>query len=63
MDYYLEFSHLDAKAYMTGQGKGIKPNDYILLKFKSRPQRYQVKMIDYYSNPPDLWIALLNPIG
>lgn len=63
VDYFLEFSHLDAKVYMTGQGKGVKPNDYILLKFKSTPQRYQVEMIDYYSAPSDLWIALLNPIA
>lgn len=59
IDYYFEYSSLNAKACMTGQGKGIKPNDYILLQLNSTLQRYQIEIIDYYSQPSNVWIALL----
>ncbi|MBW4471950.1 MAG: hypothetical protein KME45_16310 [Stenomitos rutilans HA7619-LM2] len=48
---------------MTGQGKGIKPNDYILLQLESISRCYQVEVIDYYSQPSDMWIALLKSIA
>ncbi|MBW4691181.1 MAG: hypothetical protein KME27_05375 [Lyngbya sp. HA4199-MV5] len=63
VDYYFELSSLPTEAYMTGQGKGIKPDDYILLQLEAAPQCYQVEIIDYYSQPPDMWVALLKPIA
>ncbi|MEI2581633.1 hypothetical protein [Scytonema sp. PRP1] len=48
---------------MTGQGKGIKRGDYIILCNGSQSCRYQVEEIDYYSEPPDMWIALLNDVS
>jgi hypothetical protein len=62
VDYYFEFNHLEARAYMTGRGRGVKQNDRIILQLESVTQSYQVELIDYYSNPSDLWIALLKPI-
>ncbi|HAG84503.1 MAG TPA: hypothetical protein DCL61_25945 [Cyanobacteria bacterium UBA12227] len=50
------------KAYMTGQGQGIECGDYLILKEKSNGERYQVDKINYYSNPPDMWIALLKQV-
>ncbi|WP_339381337.1 hypothetical protein [Brasilonema sp. UFV-L1] len=47
---------------MTGQGKGVKRGDYIILRDSSNACRYQVEDIDYYSEPPDMWIALLQKV-
>ncbi|MBD2604537.1 hypothetical protein H6G81_08325 [Scytonema hofmannii FACHB-248] len=59
-DYVFESVNDLKKGYMTGQGKGIKRGDYIFLKNGSDSCRYQVEEIDYYSNPADMWIALLS---
>ncbi|MEQ8974727.1 MAG: hypothetical protein RIE73_30620 [Coleofasciculus sp. C1-SOL-03] len=47
------------RAYMTEQGQGIEPGDYLVLQRGSTSNRYQVDKINYYANPPDMWIALL----
>lgn len=47
------------RAYMTEQGQGVEPGDYLILQRGSTSNRYQVDKINYYSNPPDMWIALL----
>lgn len=47
---------------MTGIGKGIKPGDYLILQRDSELCRYQVEEIDYYSDPPDMWMALLKKV-
>ena len=47
------------KAYMTAQGKGIQAGDYLILQAGSSYKRYQVDKIAYYSEPPDMWVALL----
>jgi hypothetical protein len=49
--------------YMTGQGKGIKPGDYIVVRIEGTPTKYEVRAIDYYAAPPDLWTALLVKAG
>lgn len=61
-DYVFEPVDNQAKGYMTGQGKGIKCGDYIILYNGSKSCRYQVEEIDYYSDPPDMWIALLEKV-
>lgn len=58
-DYIFESSNNSQNGYMTARGKAIKCNDYIIIRKGSQYYRYQVKEIDYYSNPPDMWIALL----
>jgi len=45
---------------MTAQCKGVKRGDWIILEDNGRSYRYQVEQIDYYSEPSDMWIALLN---
>jgi hypothetical protein len=51
--------------YMTSQGEIIEPNDYISIKQNYQVTRYQVQKIDYYSEPSEMWIALLRkcPFG
>ncbi|GAA6621722.1 hypothetical protein [Scytonema sp. NUACC26] len=61
-DYAFEPVDNLTKGYMTAQFKGIKRGDYILLKNGSNLYRYQVEEIDYYSEPPDMWIALLHKV-
>ncbi|QFS42994.1 hypothetical protein GXM_00467 [Nostoc sphaeroides CCNUC1] len=47
---------------MTGIGKGIKPRDRIVLRQGCESSQYQVEEIDYYSDPSDMWIALLKQV-
>ncbi|MBD2356953.1 hypothetical protein H6G41_20375 [Tolypothrix sp. FACHB-123] len=58
-DYILEIIDEGMEAYMTGTGKGIKLHDHIILKSNSR---YKVESIDYYTDPSDMWIALLKQV-
>ena len=50
----------DGKKCMTGQGNNIRQGDYLWLKEDNKIIQYQVEAIDYYLEPPDMWIALLN---
>ena len=59
LDYIIEPAERPNQCYMTGQGKRIRPGDRILLWQNQRPQTYTVKEIDYYANPSNIWIALL----
>ncbi len=58
-DYVFEPVDNMTKGYMTGYGKGIKCGDYIMLRNGSDSNLYQVEEIDYYSEPSDMWMALL----
>lgn len=58
-DYVLE-SAVEAKGfYITAQGYGIKPQDYILLSDGGSKTLYQISKVEYYSEPSDMWIALI----
>ncbi|MFB2771566.1 hypothetical protein ACE1AT_20090 [Pelatocladus sp. BLCC-F211] len=59
-DYVFEPIDGLKKGYMTAQCKGVKRGDWIILENDSRFYRYQVEEIDYYSEPSDMWIALLS---
>ena len=61
-DYVFEVAENLTTAYMTARGKGVKPDDYIVVKTGSESCRYQVEQIDYYSNPPDMWMALIKKV-
>lgn len=61
-DYIFESIDNQAKGYMTGLRTGIQRGDYIILCNSSNTCRYQVEDIDYYSEPPDMWIALLQEV-
>lgn len=45
--------------YMTADGRGIRPGDYIQLQGDTGPVKYQVEQIDYYCDTPHYWMALL----
>jgi MioC protein len=61
-DYIFEWLNEDIEACMTGFSKDIKPGDYIILSSSNESSQYQVQEIDYYSNPPDMWMALLKRV-
>ncbi len=61
-DYVFEPTDDQKKGYMTAQCKGIKSGDYIILQSGSSSYQYQIEEIDYYSEPPDMWIALLSQV-
>lgn len=62
-NYIFEAIEGGNRGYMTGQGQGIKLGDYVLLSDQTSPCQYQVEKIDYYSNQPDIWIALLKNVS
>lgn len=45
--------------YMTGNGRGVKAQDFILLQEEVGAVKYQVECIDYYCGMPDYWVAKL----
>lgn len=59
LDYALEPAAEPNHSYMTGQGKGVKVGDRILLHHDGAIYTYRVKTIDYYASPSDMWAALL----
>ncbi|WP_200817626.1 hypothetical protein [Calothrix rhizosoleniae] len=58
-DYVFEVKEDGIKGYMTAQRSGVKSGDYIILSHGSHTRCYQVEEIDYYSEPADMWMALL----
>jgi hypothetical protein len=61
-DYVFEPVDNLTKGYMTAQRQGVKHGDYIILQNATNCDRYQVEEIDYYSDPPDMWIALVKKV-
>jgi hypothetical protein len=61
-DYIFESVDNLTQGYMTGQGKNIKRGDYIILQNGTESSRYQVEEINYYSDPPDMWMAFLKKV-
>ncbi|BAY17687.1 hypothetical protein NIES2109_02690 [Nostoc sp. HK-01] len=61
-DYVFESINQGLEGQMTGVGKGIQPCDYIILRRGVELTRYQVEEIDYYADPPDMWMALLKKV-
>lgn len=62
IDYVFEPVDNQTKGYMTAQRKGIKRGDYIILRNGSSSYLYEVEEIDYYAEPPDMWMALLKAV-
>lgn len=60
--YVFELIEGGIRGYMTSYGKGIKPGDYMVLADELSSSHYQVEKIDYYSNLPEMWIALLKRV-
>lgn len=49
--------------HMTAQCTGVKLGDYIEIVQAKRSIKYQVEYIDYYSEPSDMWIGVLNKVS
>lgn len=62
-DYVFEVAEKENYGYMTSQKPGIKKGDYLILSNGSNKIEYQVEEIEYYSNPSDMWIALLKQVS
>jgi hypothetical protein len=58
-DYVFESLNTGTQGCITGFGKGVKSGDFMILKQNNQSCRYQVEEINYYSDPSDMWIALL----
>jgi hypothetical protein len=58
--FFLEASKEDPlKSYMTAFGADIKKGDFIVIEDDHSSTAYRVESIDYYLDPPNLWMALL----
>jgi hypothetical protein len=44
---------------MTAYGAGIRVGDFIVISDQESSVTFTVESIDYYLDPPDLWIACL----
>lgn len=49
----------EGEIYLTSQGRNVQPGDCIVIGNPSGYIDYQVREIEYYAEPPDMWIALL----
>jgi len=61
-DYVFEVAENLTAAYITARGKGVKVDDYIVLQIDSESCLYKIEKVDYYSNPSDMWMALVNKV-
>jgi hypothetical protein len=62
-DYAFDPIDEGQRAHMTGQRAGITSGDILKLSIDARTVRYRVVMIDYYADPPDMWIASLSKLN
>ena len=60
--YLFETLEQGTKGYITAQGRNVQCGDYLILPYGSGSAKYQVEEINYYSNPPDMWIALVRKV-
>lgn len=60
--YIFEVLEQGVRGYITAQGRGVQLGDYLILPYGSTSAKYQVEEITYYSNPPDMWIALVRKV-
>lgn len=58
-DYVLESAIETSGFYITAQGHNIKPKDYLLLSDGNTKMLYQIVAVEYYSEPSDMWTALI----
>jgi hypothetical protein len=61
-EYVFEPIENGDRGYMTGQGKGLRRGDYLMIGDRNQPARYEIEKIDYYSDQPDMWIASLKKL-
>lgn len=61
-DYVFERINEGIMGYMTGIGKSIKAGDRIIFRQGCESYQYQIEEIDYYSDPSDMWMALLKQV-
>lgn len=60
VDYIFEVTDPSGtKGYMTAQSGRVKLGDQVLLRQGNTLMQYQVKEIDYYSSPVDMWTGML----
>lgn len=65
-DYYIikieSNQYLGDVIHAGGWGKGLKKGNFILLvneQAENKQTRYKIRRIEYLSDPPDMWKAIL----
>lgn len=57
-DYIFE-SVTAYQGYITGQGARFKPGDTLIIQLNKEKLKYRIEHIDYYSDPCDMWTAMV----
>jgi hypothetical protein len=57
IDYAFESFNQGKQGYLTGQNVSVNQGDSIVLIVNDAAQEYEVKEIDYYTEPDSMWIA------
>lgn len=52
----------ETQAYLTGHAENVRPGDLLVLVHKHSVIQYRVEQIEYYSDPPHLWMALVSQL-
>lgn len=60
-EFFLDTDTEGSIRYMTAQRGGVRPGDYIDITSPEGHLEFQVREVEYYNNPADMWIALLVP--
>jgi hypothetical protein len=61
-DYILTLMEQGSKGFMTIQKAGIKVTDQLILDLDSELKCYQVEAVEYYSDPDDMCMLLLQKV-
>jgi hypothetical protein len=62
-EYVFEAIDQGDRGYVTAQVRGVRPDDYILLRPNGKQTVcYQVETIEYYACPSDMWMARLRKV-
>jgi hypothetical protein len=61
-DYTLTLMEQGNKGFMTIQKAGIKVTEHLILKLDGELRCYQVEAVEYYSDPDDMCMLLLQKV-
>jgi hypothetical protein len=61
-DYTLTLMEQGSKGFMTIQKAGIKVTDHLILDHDGGLKYYQVEAVEYYSDPDDMCMLLLQKV-
>jgi MioC protein len=62
-DYSFEPNEQRTGGTITGQHSGVNAGDYLTLCINNQRVKYRIEVVDYYADPPDMWVAALSLVN